>query len=488
MGTSDTIARFEGVVGKAVVSADLAGTRLVVAVSGGPDSLAMLHALHRLRDELDLVLHVAHLDHRLRGEDSAADAEFVVNTCAKLGIECTLDKVDVLAFQRAHRMSLEEAAREARYDFLTLVAIREGAGAVALGHTLDDQVETVLMNIIRGSGLRGLRGMLPTSTRRISGGDITLFRPLLHLSKDDTMGYCDALGIKPRLDDSNSSLKMTRNRIRLELLPMLLDLNPEIKKAIERLSQNAGDALEVVELAVDAAWSQTIEEGDDCIRIDREGFRRLDEGLRQHLMFRALARIKGDALGIERGHVQDASSAVVESPGKRLHLPGSLRLAVEHNAALIYLGETLPSLQRAAPIEGKCTIGVPGETIVGEWRITTERIESTAEHPPTKSEQRTEGVFIERFGSVVDVASLAVRSREPGDRFQPLGMSGTKKLKDFMIDEKVPSSLRDGVPLVVTSQGVAWVVGCRIAEWAKVDDGDRECLQITVERITVQTS
>ncbi len=482
MGTSETIARFESGVGKAVASADLAGSRLVVAVSGGSDSLAMLYAFHRLQDELHLDLHVAHLDHQLRGEDSTADAEFVVNTCAKLGIECTLDKVDVLAFQREHRMSLEEAAREARYDFLTLVANREGADSIALGHTSDDQVETVLMNIIRGSGLRGLRGMLPKSTRRISGGDITLFRPLLRLSKGDTTGYCQALGITPRLDDSNTSMELTRNRIRLELLPMLRDLNPEIGKAIERLSQNAGDALEAVELAVDAAWSQVIEEGDDCIRIDREEFRRLDEGLRQHLMFRALARIKEDALGIERGHVQNAANAVLNSPGSLLHLPESLRLAVEQNDALIYLGETLSSLQRPAPIEGKCTIGVPGETIVGEWRITTERSEATAKHPPAASEQRAEGVFVERFGGTVDITSLAVRTREPGDRFQPLGMSGTKKLKDFMIDEKVPNSLRDGVPLVVTSQGVAWVVGWRIAEWAKVDDGDRECLQITVER------
>ena len=481
-GTSETIARFEGGVGKAVASADLAGARIVVAVSGGPDSLAMLHALHRLRDELDLDLHVAHLDHRLRGEDSAADAQFVANTCAALCVECTVDSKDVLAFQRKHRLSLEEAAREARYDFLTQVAMREASDTIVLGHTSDDQVETVLMNIIRGSGLRGLRGMLPKSTRRISGGDITLFRPLLHLSKGDTMGYCQALGITPRLDDSNTSMELTRNRIRLELLPMLRDLNPEIGKAIERLSQNAGDALEAVELAVGAAWSQVIEEGDDCIRIDREEFRRLDEGLRQQLMFRALARTKGDALGIERGHVQNAAIAVVESPGKRLHLPGSLRLTVEQNAALIYLGETLPLLRRAAPIEGKCTICVPGETIVGEWRITTERSEATAEHLPAASEKRVEGAFVERFGGAVDITSLAVRSREPGDRFQPLGMSGTKKLKDFMIDEKVPNSLRDGVPLVVTSQGIAWVVGWRIAEWAKVDEGERECLQITVER------
>ncbi len=478
MATSDTIARFEGEVRKAVVSADLAGHRLVVAVSGGPDSLAMLHALHRIRDEFHLDIHVAHLDHQLRGEDSTADSEFVANTCAGLGVECTVDREDVLAFQREHRMSLEEAAREVRYDFLTRVAKREGSDAIALGHTSDDEVETVLMNIIRGSGLRGLRGMLPMSTRRISGSDITLFRPLLNLSKGDTIGYCEALGISPRIDESNSSTDMTRNRIRLDLLPRLRELNPEIGKAIQRLSQNAEDALAVVNLAVDSAWVQTIEEEEGVIRIDREGFRRLDAELRSHLMLRALSQAKGEALGIERVHVQDAAKAVLDSPGSLLHLPGGLRLTVEQVSACLYPVDPPDSLRHAVPLQGNSPVGVPGETVVGKWRFTT-HITDTASGRPIPSDT---GVFVERFGKAVDVASLAVRRREPGDRFQPLGMSGTKKLKDFMIDEKVPSSQRDGLPLVVTSQGIAWVVGWRIAEWAKVDEGERECLQITVER------
>ncbi len=483
METPDTIASFEGEVRKAVVSADLAGNRLVVAVSGGPDSLAMLHALHRIRDELHLDLHVAHLDHRLRGEDSAADAQFVADASAVLGVECTVDTQDVLAFKREHRLSLEEAAREARYDFLASVAKREGSDAIVLGHTSDDQVETVLMNIIRGSGLRGLRGMLPKSTRRISGREITLFRPLLQLSKDDTMGYCQALGISPRVDESNSSREMTRNRIRLELLPMLRDLNPEIDRAIERLSQNAVDALAVVDLAVDSVWFQTVKEEGDHVRIDREGFRRLDAQLRSHLMLRALSQVKGDSIGIERGHVQDATKAVLDSPGSLIHLPGGLRLAVEQVSACLYSGDSPDWLERGVPLQGTSPIGVPGETVLGGWRFTVERIETSTGAISGKGEEGSEGVFVERFGSDVDLPSLAVRTREPGDRFQPLGMSGTKKLKDFMIDEKVHSSLRDDVPLVVTSQGIAWVVGWRIAEWAKVDVCDSECWQITVERV-----
>ena len=169
MGVPDIITRFEHEVREAFEAAQLIGKRLVVAVSGGPDSLAMLYALHRLQDELGITLHVAHLDHRLRGKDSAADAEFVAHTCAKLDVDCMVKAEAVLAFQKERRLSLEEAAREVRYRFLVGVAERVGANAVALGHTSDDQVETVLMNIVRGSGLRGLRGMIPTSMRRIAG-------------------------------------------------------------------------------------------------------------------------------------------------------------------------------------------------------------------------------------------------------------------------------------------------------------------------------
>ena len=479
MGALDIVTQFEREVRTAVETAQLTGKRLVVAVSGGPDSLAMLYTLHRLQDELGLTLHVAHLDHRLRGEDSASDAEFVANTCAKLGVNCTVEAADVPAFQREHRMSLEEAAREARYGFLANVVERVGAFAVVTGHTSDDQIETVLMNFIRGSGLRGLRGMMPTSRRDIGGNDTTLFRPLLNLSKQDTIAYCEALNLAPRIDESNRSKQMTRNRVRLDLLPLLREMNPAFGDAVLRLSRNAEDALAVVDKAVDAAWSDAVAEEGEVIRIDREKFRALDGPVRTHLIIRALSQVKGGAQGIERVHIEDATWAVLDSPGTQLHLPDGLRLSVEQRSAVIYVGDDV----FVASSFGASPLTVPGVTNVGEWRITTERIEIPSEnHPCDEGGQSPKGIT-ERFGSAVDVTSLEVRSRLPGDHFQPLGMTGTKKLKDFMIDEKISNSIRDSIPLIVTSRGIAWVVGRRIAEWAKVGDNDRECLEIRVDRV-----
>ena len=479
MGVPDIITRFEHEVREAFEAAQLIGKRLVVAVSGGPDSLAMLYALHRLQDELGITLHVAHLDHQLRGVDSAADAEFVAHICAKLDVDCMVKDEDVLAFQKERRLSLEEAAREVRYRFLVGVAERVGANAVALGHTSDDQVETVLMNIVRGSGLRGLRGMMPMSRRRIAGSEVTLFRPLLNLSKQDTIAYCEALDLAPRSDESNRSPDMTRNRVRLGLLPILRDMNPAFGDAVLRLSRNADDALAVVDKAVDAAWSDAVAEEGEAIRIDREKFRAMNTAMRTHLVMRALSQVKGDTRGIERVHIEDATRAILNSPGTQVHLPDGLRLALEQRAALIYAGDysmTSTSIYATSLV-------VPGETTVGEWCITTSRIKiPSGNRPRDESGQFPKG-FIERFGSAVDGASLCVRTRLPGDRFQPLGMSGTKKLKDFMIDAKIPNSMRDSVPLIITSRGIAWVIGWRIAEWAKVDQDDRACLQITAERV-----
>jgi tRNA(Ile)-lysidine synthase len=225
MPAHDIVFRFEHEIKSAVENAGLIGKRLVIAVSGGPDSLAMLYAFQSANDDLNLTLHVGHLDHQLRGDDSVADAEFVAETSEKLGVACTVETADVLGFQKDHRLSLEAAAREVRYGFFARLAQQVSADAIALGHTSDDQVETVLMHIIRGSGLQGLRGIQQLSRRRIDRADVTLFRPILNLSKQDTVDYCRTLSLEPRLDESNSSVQLTRNKVRHELVPLLEEVN-----------------------------------------------------------------------------------------------------------------------------------------------------------------------------------------------------------------------------------------------------------------------
>lgn len=479
MMESKVVSKFERSVRAAAECAGLGDQHLVVAVSGGPDSLAMLHSLHRLRDECGLTLHVAHLDHRIRGPESAADAQFVRESCERLNIHCTVEEAE--RRDSPDRLS-EDAARKMRYRFLARTAKRLGARFILLGHTSDDHAETVLMHLIRGSGLRGLRGILESSDRRIDGIDVTLVRPILRLSKRDTIDYCAAWNLHPRVDRSNLSTDLTRNKIRLTLMPLLEEINPSVKSALLRLSMNAADAAFVLDGAVDAAWSDAVEATSDGVWIDRERFRKLDEGVQTLLVIRALNMAGGTPQGIERRHAVEAARSIMELPHGELHLPNAIRLSGRGDAALLS-AKVDSAAELQPPTIPPSPLTVPGVTVLGGWRVSVFPIVDIAKSPRVDGPGSSPGVIVERFGRGVDTSTLSIRTRLPGDRFQPLGMSGTKKLKDFMIAEKIPRESRNAVPLIVTSRGIAWVVGHRIAEWAKIADADTECLEIRVEKI-----
>lgn len=440
------------------------GDVLVVAVSGGPDSLALLHALARTRRETSLSLHVAHLDHGLRGEESEADAAFVAKTCRGLGLDLTSEAADTEAFRRTHRLSLEDAARRLRYRFLARVAAGLGARAVAVGHTADDQAETVLMNIVRGAGLTGLRGMSEWSRRRIEGTDVHLLRPLLvGVSKGDTEGYCDALGLEPRHDSSNSSLLMLRNRIRHEVMPALARVNPRVRDAILRLSESARRDLEYVERAVDDAWTDVATVRSDRILLDRAGFAGLDASVGAHLLRRAVGLASDGLSDLGLRHVDEMLDLLNGSAGRSIDLPGGLAFGMGYREATLGQAglETCPLPRLAGEVE----IKVPGETAAGEWRVVAD--------VAAEIRDAGAGAVCTSISGRAASGGLRVRTRRPGDRFQPLGMDGTKKLQDFMVDCRIDRSWRDRIPLVVGRDGIAWVVGWRLAGWARpIGTGD----------------
>ena len=219
------------------------GTRLVIGASGGPDSTALLRCLHRLGERFPISLHVAHLNHDFRGAEADHDAAFVQRLADGLGLPCSIDKQDPIAYQRDRGISsFEQAAREMRYFFLAAVAASEGASAVALGHTADDQAETVLLHLLRGSGLHGLRGMSELAEWPWAGpgSGPLLFRPMLGVGKADTAAYCRFLGQTYREDSGNYLWRFTRNKVRLDLMPKLArDYNPRVRDALARLSRTA---------------------------------------------------------------------------------------------------------------------------------------------------------------------------------------------------------------------------------------------------------
>ena len=477
MQEAKVVARLEGEVKRSLRSSGLAELKsLVVAVSGGPDSLALLHALCRLRAGLGLRLYGAHLDHGLRGVASEADADFVSETFARLDVGIAIERAAVPSFRKRHHLSTEEAARRVRYDFLARVATEQKADAIALGHTADDQAETVLMNIIRGAGLSGLRGMMPVSRRTIGGERVLLLRPLLRSSRQDTLDYCNELRLSPRIDESNLSTEARRNRIRLELLPLLEQYNPAIKDALTRLSSGAAQQVEYLDETIDSVWQEVVRQRDGFLAIDQNAYLVLHPALRGHLLRRAVGSVKGDLKDIEQGHIEEMDRLMGGTPGKTLDLPGGLRFVMGYSEATV-----TPAGRDHCPLppfEGEHELTVPGETQASGWHITASFVEPgsavESDHPPAHG---PEGLRA-RMSYQSVAGALSVRTRRPGDRFQPLGMSRHKKLQDFMVDAKIPRWWRDRVPLVLSPRGVAWVVGWRTAQWARASKDDSQLLEL----------
>ena len=467
----------------ALVDSGLApGKSLVVAVSGGPDSLCLLHAICSHREELDLHLYGAHLDHGLRGDASAEDAKFVAETFAQLDIPLSLEVADVPAFRAEHRLSVEEAARKVRYGFLARVAAEQRTDAIALGHTADDQAETVLMHVIRGSGLSGLRGMETVSRRSINGRDTVLVRPLLGVTRQETAEYCRILKLEPRLDETNQSTELKRNRVRLELMPLLEEYNPRIRDALVRLSRSSARDMAYLESETDRAWQCTVRSDSRGVSLNSAAFSRLAPSIQGHLLRRALMSVMGNLEDVEQSHIDGMSRLIMAGDaGRALDLPGGFRFATSYGEATLASSEH--DLCPLPPLEGEHSLTLPGETLLPGWRITAtlrDRQETDADSG-TLSQRAADGNSQDHTAQF-DFSGLGgrlwVRSRVPGDRFHPLGMARSKRLQDFMVDSKIPRGWRDRVPLVVSSRGIAWVVGWRIADWAKVSDKDAHQLKL----------
>ncbi|MDA0734463.1 MAG: tRNA lysidine(34) synthetase TilS [Chloroflexi bacterium] len=456
------------------------GLTLVIAVSGGPDSSALLYSLHRhrLRGIHDLRLHVAHLNHDIRGEESDQDASFVAELAHSLDLPATIEKEDPLAYQRKHRISsFEQATREMRYSFLYRVAQEQGAPAVTVGHTADDQAETVLEHILRGSGLRGLRGMTEVSPWPWppSAGGVVVFRPLLAAAKHETVAYCRELGREFHQDSDNNLPKFTRNRVRQELLPLLAaDYNPRVTDALIRLSHTAALDLDFLERECDRLWPDIASEVTDdsaskSISFNRQALNRLHPSMLRQVLRRGYVQMSGDARRLEESHLAGISTLLEQNKtGFSVGLPRGLWLHASYDVVVLAGNARLPCPLPA--IEGEHLIQLPNAmgthivTRVGSWQVKAELVSQYSKKNPLEPEG-----LIEFFNAESLENGVWVRTRQPGDRFQPLGMNVEKKLQDFFTDSKVPRVWRDRVPLLASDQGIAWVVGHRIAEWAKVD-------------------
>jgi tRNA(Ile)-lysidine synthase len=451
----------------------LPGQKLVVAVSGGPDSVCLLHILSALRRELEIELHAAHLDHRLRGKDSAADAAYVAGLVRRLGVPATIEARDVKAYRKERRLSLEEAAREVRYTFLAEVTAKEGAALVAVGHTAADHVETILMHLIRGSGTRGLRGLLPSSTLPAGGQRLNVIRPLLELTREETATYCRRHHLRPRHDASNESPEPLRNRIRRELLPLLRDYNPKVDEALQRTARIAAEDLSFIDIEAALRFDRLARREKEAIILDKKYFAALPPALQRCILRGALESLLGDLKDIEAGHIEEMLAALAKPSGKAIGLPGGLTYTIEPDRYVLARDAAaacpFPALENEFPLR------VPGRT-----RLPGGEMLAFITDPDKAGLQADDFTAFFDFDKTGD--DLKVRRRRAGDRFQPLGLPGPKKLSVFFIDARIPRAWRGRIPIVTAPGRIIWVTGWRIDERVKITAGTKRVLRLEFRR------
>lgn len=461
------------------------GDCLLVGVSGGVDSVSLLHAL-RAAPGLSVDLHVAHLDHRLRGAESAADAQFVKNLAGEWGLPVTVEAADVAAYASSLHLSLEAAARAVRYAFFARLAERLGATAVVVGHNADDQVETLLLHLIRGTGLAGLRGMRPV--QRLSAyvpgraggamgngqGDLLVLRPFLSVPRREIVAYARRHSLPYRDDASNDQRVHLRNRVRHELVPLLETLNPGFRDLAHRTTGLLAADFEYLCEAAATALERCASFEEATVRLRLGALLEEPLAIRRLLVREAYARLVGDTTDLAAGHVEDVLALAERGrTGAVLALPGKVK-AIRTYGDLM-LASAIPERQ-ALPAVG-VKLNVPGLTSVEPGSLCIEA---------TFAEQRCHGGEGNGLHVDLDLAraggDLYVRRRLPGDRLRPLGLGGSKKVQDILVDAKVPRWERDAVPVLATAGRVIWLAGYALDEGVRVRNDTKRVLCLRVHK------
>ena len=457
---------------KSMTSITPLGGRILVAVSGGPDSVLLLYLLNRYALEMsNITLAIGHLNHLSRGIDSNKDSDFVVKLGRALKIETFIENIDVGVFKEEMKTSFQETARVIRHDFLRRTLDSWGGNLIALGHNSDDQAETFLINLIRGSGLRGLTG--PSFKRGV------FIRPLYNCFREEIEDCISTNGLKFCLDKSNDDNCYLRNKIRLDLIPTLKNYNPNIKKSIISTLRLLNDDEDFIEKQVEKVMNEVgfNVSANGVVSIDINQFYLQHPALQKRLIRQAILVSKGNLRSISARHISNLIIMMKHNKGlKEAHLPGNL-IAVCANKKLFVCKSkyyTLVANDLLLDDFLPADINIPGATDLG-FRGLCFNISLVSKKDVNLSSGSNKAYLdYDKTGS-----NLKMRFFQPGDRFIPLGMRGSKKLKSFFIDEKIPRKQRKLIPLL-TSQNddIIWVYEKRIGDYYKVTDKPTNILLI----------
>lgn len=455
---------------------------MLLGLSGGPDSLC----LWRLLKELSYPVVVAHFNHGLRTE-AAQEAAYVEGLARGAGQAFHLGSGDTVEYARQEHISIEEAARELRYRFLFTVARQVGAQAVIVGHQADDQVETVLMHLLRGAGASGLTGMRFRALPNPWSETIPLLRPLLSTWRAEIEAYLAEQQLQPVRDASNQENTYFRNRLRNELIPLLKSYNPQAHLALWRMADVLAAEDDALGIFEQDAWDQALAAtGPGYVGFHRRAFLAQPLGMQRRLLKRGLHSLRGDLRDVDFSHLERALAGLAMTTGSRTEdLAGGIQLVVDGEAWL-WLRAGYPELptfdypQLRDPHPQ--TLVIPGEAILaGSWRLRAEWLEGNADiYAGARGNADPSQAWLD---AATFTQPVSLRGRLPGERFQPLGMQGRMVgLADFMVNQKIPSRLRAAWPLVCSPEGVMWVSARRIDQRFRVRESSHRVLHLHLYR------
>ncbi len=435
------------------------GERVLIALSGGPDSVCLLDVLNALKERWRLSLSALYIEHGLRPEETPGEIEFCKNITERYGVEFNVVSINVRDYAEKEGITLQEAGRILRYLCLEQEALRTDADRIATGHHADDQAETIIMRLIRGAGRRGLSGIPPVRGKVI--------RPLIELSRDEIEEYISSKGLDYVVDSSNLKDEYFRNRIRREVIPILKRFNPNLLNTLSRTAHILREEDDFINAFVHKALMRLISrKTSDTVELFLSPLEALDRVILRRALLRVIDETRG-LRSIKMENIEYIIDLIKKgSSGDRIYLPGGIR-AIRGYSTLVITSKKPQRIE-------ECELKVPGETLIKEAGVVL--IATIEENVGSYGDGKEVACF--------DIDSLRfplkIRARKEGDFFYPFGLGKRKKLQDFFVDEKVPRDIRDSVPLLISGEDIIWVVGYRTDERYRVGPSADRVLKITV--------
>lgn len=439
------------------------GDKVVLGLSGGPDSMALLYVLMDIREVVDFDIYIAHLNHGVRGEEALKDQIFVENLAKKLGLPCYSKTVNMNEYAEETGLSSEEAGRKLRYGFFREILDKIGGGKIAVAHNKNDQAETLLMRFFRGTGIDGLKGMDYINE--------DIIRPILGVEREEIERYLLDRNIETRLDKTNLEPIYNRNKIRLELIPYIEEnFNPNIIETLWRTSRIVSIDSDFLEEYTQKSYNRMMKKKlKDSIILDGKQFIKEHQSIQHRIIRKCILDINGNLQGVTEKHISDTLILFLErGTGKSIDLINDIIAKTSYDDFIIKKKKNIDNEDFLYRVDVEGTIYIDEIGYSFETKVL----------PVTNIDIDKKYRFIKCFDYDKIKGDLYIRNRKTGDRFIPYGMKGSKKVKDYFIDEKIPKDERDKIPLLTDDENILWIVGYRSSELYKINSNTKKVLVV----------